>query len=84
MGTFDFVIDSLANVVEQANPFGDLLIQAKFRGQHALDSGNFHRVIEHILCKAVAELEPSEKFHHFGMHLLQPHTKHRILAGLVD
>jgi len=35
MGTFDFVIDGLANVMEQANAFGDLLVQAKFRRHNA-------------------------------------------------
>jgi len=38
MGTFDFVITALPMSWKQANAFGDLLVQAKFRRHNAFDS----------------------------------------------
>jgi hypothetical protein len=49
MGTFDFVVDSLAQVMEQAGTFGLLDIKAQLGSHDAAEKRHFQGVLVNIL-----------------------------------
>ncbi len=56
MGPFDFMINGFADIMQQSHPAGHFGIESQFRSHDPAEEANFHRVLQHILSVAGAEL----------------------------
>ena len=61
MGTFDFMVDGFAQIVEKTDTFGAFLIQTQFSGDDTHEIGGFQRVLKHILREAVTILQSAQQ-----------------------
>ena len=76
---FHFMADGLADVMQQAGSFGDGHIQPKLGRHQAHQLRDFDRVIQNVLRKAPAKMQPPEQFHNLRMHRLRT----RLGGGLI-
>ncbi len=67
VGAFDFVVDSLAEVVEEAAGAGDVDIGADFAGDHGRDVAGLDAVAHDVLAVARAVAEAPEDLEHLGV-----------------
>ena len=83
-----FVVDGLADVVQQPGALGQHHVHAQLRGHHAGQMGNLHRMAEHILSVAGTVAQASQKFYHLRMYAVDTGLKGGLLArflyALVD
>src|SRR5262245_27777268 len=84
MRAFDFVVDGLADVVEQAGAFGSRDIEVEFGGEQTGEMGDLDGMIEDILRKAVTEPEASEEFRNLRMERGQAGAMDGFLAEADD
>src|SRR5205823_415614 len=82
VGAFDFVIDGLADVVQQAGPLGGGNVEPQFRPHQSHQLGDFDRVIQDVLRKTVAEAKPAQSLDDFDVHRRQSELEDRLLAGM--
>ena len=78
------MVNRLANIVEQADSFGERLAQSHFSGHDAFDFGNLNGVVEDVLGKAVPEFQASQQFDQFRMNLGHTKLERGFFAGLDD
>ena len=52
MGTLEFMVQGLADIVQQAGALGSLHIGAQLRGHHAGDMADLDGVLQHVLAVA--------------------------------
>jgi hypothetical protein len=57
VAAFLLEVHRLADIVEQASPFGQVLIEAEFSGHDAGEIGDFDRMVEGVLAIGSAILQ---------------------------
>ena len=75
VGPLDLMIDGLAEVVQQAGPPRQLLVQPQLRGDGPGYVGHLEAVGERVLSVAEAELELSQGADQLRVHVLDPHLQ---------
>ena len=82
MAALLLAVHRLADVVQQAGPFGHLRIKPDLRGQHRAEEGDFNRVVEGVLGVGKAELEPAEEVDDLRMKSVDLQALHGFLPRL--
>ena len=67
--SFDFAVDGLADIVKQADLFGDSDIGPDLRGDYTGQIGYLDAMFQGILTVAGTIFKPSEQLDQFGMKL---------------
>ena len=63
----DLMVQRLADIVQQAGPFGHIDVHAQLAGQQACQLRYLDRVVEHVLAVAGAVAQPADEFDQFGV-----------------
>ena len=71
---FDLVVHRLADVVQETAASGPLAVQPELIGDHLTQVGDLHRMTQHVLPEARAEVQLAHRLHDLGMILLIPET----------
>ena len=79
----DLLVDRLADVVQQAGAARQLDVEPELAGHDAGEEADLDRVRQQVLRVRRAELEPADRAHQLGMHLVQAEVEHRLLAGVL-
>ena len=78
------VVDSLADVVEEARTLGGVHIHAQLRGHKTGNVGHFDGVIQHVLAVAGAVAHAAQKLDQLGIEAVDIGLKHGTLAFGLD
>ena len=69
--------------MEQAGAARELDVEPELARHDAGEQADLDRVLQQVLRVRRAELEPAERAHQLGVHLVQAEIEHRLLAGLL-
>ena len=84
MGSLDFMVYGLPDVVQQTCPFGLLHVDPQLGGHRAGEESHLQRMLKNILGKTGAVFELADQFDQFGVDPVDPHVKGRPFAALPD
>src|SRR3989475_1739157 len=80
----DFVVDGLADVVQQTRELGDANVGADLGRHHGGEVGDLFGVVQHLLSVARSEAKDAEMADDLGMQTLEPELQYRRLPLLFD
>ena len=84
MGALLFVVDRLADIVQQARTLGKIDVQPQLRRHHTGELCDLDGMLVHILAVAGAVFEPAEQFDQLGMQAEDTDFEHGGFAVLLD
>ena len=83
MVAFDFAVDGLADVVQQAGTLGGNGIEAKLACHDAAKVGNLERVVQDVLAIRRAIAQTAERAHEFGVDIMDAGIERGLLASFL-
>lgn len=84
MRTFDFVVDCLAEVVEQTCTLGGNRVETELGGHDAAEIGHLERVIQDVLPERRAEAQATERTDKLRMQVMNAHVEGSLLSSLLN
>ena len=84
MRTFNFMVDSLADIVQQSSSFGLLDIDAKLSGHNATEERNLQGVLQNILPVRGSITQTTNQFNNLWMDAMNTDIKGGLLSRLAD
>ena len=84
VGALHLVVQSLADVMEQAGPLGHGGVQPQLAGHHAGEEGHLDRVVQDVLPIAGAVAQPAQELDQLVVDAVDAHLQHGTLALLLD
>ncbi len=67
MAALNFVVDRLADIVQETGALGQGNVHAELSGEQAGDLGDLDGVVEHVLTVARAESQTAEELDEIGL-----------------
>ena len=80
MASFDFMVDGLADIMQETGTLGGDHIDTQLRCQETGDVGNFDRVVQNVLAIAGAVTHASQQANQFGMQTVDIGLEHGAFA----
>jgi len=84
MRTFDFMVERLADIMQQAGAAGKSRVDAELAGHDAGKIGNLQRMVENVLTVAGAVTQPSEQLDKLRMNAVDARLDHGAFAFCLD
>ena len=81
---FHFMIDGLADIMQQTGALGLFDVHTQFGGHHAAQGGDFQRMLKDVLGKGGAVTELPEQADQFGMNAVNARIERRLFADFAD
>ena len=82
MGPFDFMVDGLADIMQQTGALGLFDIHAQFRGHHAAQGRDLQGVLQHVLGEGRTVTQLAQQADDLGMDAVHPGIKRGLFAHL--
>jgi hypothetical protein len=84
MGTLDFMVNGLTDIVKQPHAPGQFFLQPQFRGHNTTQHPHFHRMLKNILGVTGSVFQPPQVFDQFGMDPMDTQIKRGLFAGFFN
>ena len=84
MGSFDFMVDSFAEVMKQTRALSRNRIKAELRSHNAAQVRDLERMVQDALAKRGAESKATKRANKFRVQVMDANVERRLLASLLD
>ena len=84
MGPFEFMVEGLSAVVEQARAFRKLHVESELAGHQTREMGNFDGMHENVLAVRRPVFQTAEELDQFGVESVDARLERRLFAGVLD
>ena len=84
MGTFHFVVDGLANIVQETGTLSQNYVHAQLASHYASQICYLHRVVQHVLAIAGAVTQTAQQLNQLRMQAMHAHCKGGLLASFLN